>query len=117
MCARACIVPAVTKMGNSVGSYPSHSNISTENKVNLNHFVCYTCSNHEEKLKEVIDELRSAETIIKILQMGLHTTRTIENTCAGNQIATEGPSKTPITKEWALITPKINTKKPQTPDE
>jgi hypothetical protein len=67
-------------------------------------------SKREEKLKEVIDELRSAETIIKILQMGLHSTRTIENTCARNQIATEGPSKTPITKEWALRTPKINTK-------
>jgi hypothetical protein len=86
-------------MADSVGSYISHSNISAENEVNLNHSVCYKCSNYEEKLKEVIDELNSAETIIKILQMELHSTRTVENTFARNQIATEGPGKTPITKE------------------
>jgi hypothetical protein len=104
-------------MVESVVSYRSHSNISAENEVNLNHFVCYKCSNYEEKLKEVIDELNSAETIIKILQKELHSTRTIENTCARNQIATEGPGRKPITKEWALITTKNNTEKPQMHDK
>jgi len=115
---RICLIPAENQnLVDSVGSYRNHSNISIENEVNLNHFVCYKCSNYEEKLKEVIDELSSAKMIIKILQIELHSTRTIENTCTRNQIATEGPGKTPITKEWALITPKINTKKPQMHDE
>ena len=34
-----------------------------------------------------------------------------------NQIVTEGPGKKPITKEWALITPKNNTEKPQAHDK
>jgi hypothetical protein len=89
-------------------------NISAENEVNLNHFDCYKCRNYEEKLKEIIDELSSAETVIRILQTELHSTRTIENTCARNQIATEGPGKKPVTKEWALRTQKNNTENPQT---
>jgi hypothetical protein len=48
--------------------------------------------------------------------MELHSTRTVESMCARNEIATQGPGKTPMTKEWALITPKTNTKKPQTHD-
>ena len=37
--------------------------------------------------------------------------------CARNQIVTEGPGKKPITKEWALITPKDNTGKLQKRDK
>jgi hypothetical protein len=104
-------------MADSVGSCRNHANISTGKEVNSNLFVRCKCRNYEERLKEVVDELSSAKTIIKILQTQLHSTRTIVNTCARNQIASEGPGKIPITKEWALITPKINTKKPQTHNE
>ena len=75
--------------------------------------VCNKCSEYEEQLKEVINELSSAETIIKILQKELHSTRTIDNTCARNQIVMGGPGKKPITKEWALITSKNITEKLQ----
>jgi len=70
-----------------------------ENEVNVHQYVCNKCSDYEEQLKEVINELSSTEMIIKILQKELHSTRTIDNTCARNQIVTEGPSKKPITKE------------------
>jgi hypothetical protein len=58
----------ISKMADSVASYDSHSNIYTENEANLHQFICYKCSDYEEQLKEVINELSSAETIIKILQ-------------------------------------------------
>jgi len=95
----------------------SHSNNIMENKVNLYRFVCYKCSDYEDQLKEIINELSSAETIIKILQKELRSTRTIDNTCTRNQIVAEGPDKKPITKEWALIFPKNNTEKLQTSDK
>ena len=69
-------------MTGSAGSYRSHSNISTVNEVNVHQHVCNKSSDYEEHLKEVINELSSAEMIIKILQKELHSTRTIDNTCA-----------------------------------
>jgi len=104
-------------MADSVSSYDSHSNISTDNEVTLHRYVCYKCSDYEEQLKEVINELSSAETIIKILQKHLRSITTIDNTCVRTHIVTEGPSNKPITKEWALITPKNNTEKLQTSDK
>jgi hypothetical protein len=56
--------PISTKMAESVGSYNSHSRISTENGVYLHQIVCNNCSEYEEHLKEVINEFSSAETII-----------------------------------------------------
>jgi hypothetical protein len=41
-----------------------YSNTSTVIKVNTNTSVCLKCSNYEEKLKQVNDELKSAEMII-----------------------------------------------------
>jgi hypothetical protein len=83
-------------MADSFGSHNSHSNISRENEeneVNLHRVVCYKCSDYEEQLKEAINELSSTETIIKILQKELRSTRTIDSTCARNQIVKEGPGK------------------------
>ena len=104
-------------MADSVSSYDSHSNNLTENEVNLHRFVCYKCSDYEEQLKEIVNELSSAETIIKILQKELRSTRTIDKTCTRNQIVAEGPDKKPITNEWALISPKNNNEKLQTSDK
>ena len=104
-------------MADSVSSYDSASNISTDNKVTLHRYVCYKCSDYEEQLKEVISELSSAEMIIKILQKDLRTITTIDHKCARNHIVTEGPGNKPITKEWVLITPKNNTEKLQTSDK
>jgi len=83
----------------------------------LHRFVCHKCSDYEEQLNEVINELISTETIIKILQKQRRSTRITDNTCARNQIVTEGFGKKPITKEWALITSKNNTEKPQVHDK
>ena len=104
-------------MADSVSSYNRHSNISTNDEVTLHRYVCYKCSDYEEQLKEVITELSCAETIIKILQKELRSITTIHNKCARNHIVTEGPGNKPITKEWALITPKNNTEKLQTSDK
>jgi hypothetical protein len=104
-------------MVDRVGSSNTYSNISTESEVNLHRFVCNKCSDYEEQLKEVINELSSAETIIKILRKELLSTKTIDTRCTRNQIATEGPGKQPTTKEWALITSKNHTEKPQKRDK
>ena len=83
----------------------------------MNRFVCHKCGEYEEQLKQVINELSSAKTIIRILQKELCSTRNIGNMCVRNQIVTKGPGKKQITKEWALITPKNNTEKPRAHDK
>ena len=40
-------------MADSVSSYDSHSNISTDNEVTLHRYVCYKWSDYEKQLKEV----------------------------------------------------------------
>jgi len=80
-------------MADNVGSCDRHSNNLMENEVNLRRFVCYKCSDYENLLKEIINELSSAETIIKILKKELRSTRIIDNTCTRNQIVVEGPDK------------------------
>ena len=96
------------KMAEGISYCGGHSSILSENEVNMENCACYKCSNYKEKLKIVSDELKSAEIIIQILQQELQSIRAIENSCVGSQIATEGSDKTPITKEWALITSKTS---------
>jgi len=53
-------------------------------------YICKKCSAYESQLKEVLEELKSAKTIINILQRELPTNTTTKDTCG---------DKT-NTKEW-----------------
>jgi len=98
-------------MADSDDSCESYSNTSTINKVNANTSVCLKCSNYEDKLKEVNDELKSAEMIIQILQTELQSTRAMDTACKTNQIdiSEQGKNQTAETVNW--ISAKANLKK------
>jgi hypothetical protein len=50
-------------------------------KDKISEHICKKCSAYESQLKEVLEELESARTIIDILQREVPTTTTTETTC------------------------------------
>jgi hypothetical protein len=98
-------------MADSDDSCESYSNTSTINKVNENTPVCLKCSVYEDKLKEVNDELKSAEMIIHILQTELQSTRLMDTANKINQIDIGEPGKNQTAETGNWISAKTNIKK------
>ena len=55
-------------MAKGVVSNCFSSHVLSNNRGNVNEFTCNKCSVYESRLKEALDELGSARTIIDILQ-------------------------------------------------
>jgi hypothetical protein len=106
----------MSKMADSEGSCEKYSNISTVNTVNVNTTVCLECINYEEKLKQVNNELKSAEMIIQILQTELQSPRTMDTSCKINQIDTGEQDKNQTADKWNGVYVKTNSKKQKTKD-
>jgi len=98
-------------MADQADSHNSHSNSLTNSEVSLHKSICKKCSEYEELLKEATNELSTAETVIKLLQEELRSTRPIYSTPTNNQIVMEGSDRRIITKDWTFITSKNNTEK------
>jgi hypothetical protein len=98
-------------MADSADTYNSHSNLFTNSEVSLHKSTCKKRNEYEEQLKEATNELSTAETVIKILQEELLSTRPIDSTPTNNQIVMEGSDERIITKDWTFITSKNNTEK------
>jgi len=71
-------------------------------KDRISECICKKCSAYESQLKEVLEELESAKTIINILQRELPTNTTTKNTC-GEQTNT---------KEWTSVSSRNNSARP-----
>jgi len=67
---------------------------------NKEEIVCERCSVSEIQLKEVLNELSSAQVIIDILQKELLLFKTITTLCTEDQISTKEPSNKPTTDVW-----------------
>jgi len=73
------------------------------NSGNEDEYVCERCK-RETQLKEALEGLSSAQTIISILQNKLLLSKASTTTCTVNLPPTEGPSSKPNTEEWTLST-------------
>jgi hypothetical protein len=76
----------------------------SKNKGNISESDCKRCSEYETQLKEVLEELDSAWTIIEILQNELLTSTTAKNAHGNGPVSTEGFKKQVNTKEWTVVT-------------
>jgi len=63
-------------MAVSIETSAASSNFSLNGSGNEDEFVCERCRVHETQLKEALDELSSAQTIINILQNELLASKT-----------------------------------------
>jgi hypothetical protein len=88
-----------------------------KSKGNINESVCKKCSEYETQLKEVLDELGLAQTVIKILQKELPTSTTIKNAYGNDLVSKEGFGKQVNTRVWTLVTSKNYTVKPNKSDK
>jgi len=71
-------------------------------KDRISEYICKKCSAYESQLKEVLEELESAKTIINILQRELPTNTTTKNMW-GEQTNT---------KEWTSVSSRNNSARP-----
>ena len=91
---------------NGSGSASStHLLRSTGNEID---YVCKSCKDRESQLKEALDELSSAQTIITILQNELQTYRASAATCEVNLTIAEEAHNKPRTDEWTATTYRSN---------
>jgi len=79
--------------------------------------VCERCRERESQLKEAMDELNSAQTIINILQKELLLFKASTTTCADDQFPTEGPCSKPNAEVWTLAASNNNIVKSQKRDK
>jgi hypothetical protein len=75
------------------------SHILPKNRGNIKEYVCTKCSVYETQLKEVLDELGSANMIIDILQKELLTTTATKNTHGNDLASTEGFMNTSLRRK------------------
>ena len=61
-----------------------------KNSCSIKDYVCNKCSVYETQLKEVLDELRSAQLIINILHKELLTASSTKNAHGNDLASTEG---------------------------
>jgi len=100
----------------AVGSDVS-SHILSKSIGNINESVCKKCSEYETQLKEVLDDLGSAQTIIEILQKELPTSTTTKNAYGNDLFSKEGFGKQVNTRVSTLVTSKNYTVKPNKSDK
>jgi len=72
---------------------------------NKDDLVCERCRDREIQLKEVLDELSSAQVIIDILQKELLTSKAVTSTCAEQQFSTKEHSSNSTTEVWTSSAP------------
>jgi len=93
------------KMADAICSSVASSNVLLYSSGNEDEYVSERCCKRETQLKEALDELISAQTIISILQNELLLSKALTTTCAVNLFPTEGPCSKPNTEEWTLAGP------------
>ena len=76
---------------------------------NKEEIVCERCCDLEIQLKEVLNELSSAQMIIDILQKELLLFKTITTTCTEDQISRKEPGNKPTTDVWNSPAPMNST--------
>jgi hypothetical protein len=81
-------------------------------KNKISEYICKKCSAYESQLKEALEELESARTIINILQKELLTTTTTKNTCGRDCVPAQGALKQTNIKEWTTVSSRHNSTKP-----
>ena len=89
-------------MADSICSSVTSSKFLLNGSGNEDEYVCERCCDRETQLKEALDELSSAQTIIIILQNELLLSKASTTTCAGDQFPTEGTCSKPNTEIWTL---------------
>jgi hypothetical protein len=89
-------------MADAICASVASPNLLLNGSGNEDAYVCERCRDCETQLKEVLDELSSAQTIINILQNELLLSKASQTTCAENQSPTEGPCSKPNSEVWTL---------------
>jgi len=108
---------ASQKMAANVFTGVASSNILLNVPGNEDEFVCERCGDRETQLKEALDELSSAQTIISILQNELLIPKASTSTCVEDQFPTEGPGSNPNTEVCTLAASNNNIVKSQKCDK
>ena len=90
-------------MAECIGNGDSSLQVSLQTNDKISEYICINCCAYESQLNNVLEEWKSARTIIDILQREVPATITTQNTC--NEQTT--------TKEWTTISPKNNSSKPK----
>jgi hypothetical protein len=89
-------------MADTVFSSVVLSNLLLNNPANKEEYTCGRCRDHETQLKEALNELSSAQTIISILQNELILAKTSTTTCIVNRSHTDEPNSEPDAEVWKL---------------
>jgi len=96
-------------MAESKCSRPASSSLLLNGTGNKEEIVCERCCDREIQLKEVLNELSSAQMIIDILQKELLLSKTITTMCTEDQISTKEPGNKPTTDVWNSPAPMNST--------
>jgi len=96
-------------MAESKCSRAASSSLLLNGTGNKEEIVCERCCDREIQLKEVLNELSSAQMIIDILQKELLLFKTITTTCTEDQISTKEPGNKPTTDVWNSPVPMNST--------
>ena len=107
----------VSKMAVSIETSAALSNFLLNGTGNEDEFVCERCRVSETQLKEALDELSSAQTIISILQNELLASKTSTSMYTEDHSSTERPGNKPTPEVWTLLLSKNNKVKSQDHDK
>ena len=105
------------KMADTIWSSVASSNFLLNDSGNEDEYVCERCRDRETQLKEALDKLSSAQTIINILQNELLLSKASTTTCVEDQFATERPCRKPNTEVGTLAAANNNIVKSQKRDK